>query len=154
MAAGNYWWDYSMKLSGRLYPKDRSFSILPIDDTELMPLDEIGIAGWGMGGTDDCPVVFIQKLAYEGDFHLQKELQSKLGATYGGRTTVCEEEETNSVLRVEIDDWREGDRLLYTYRKLFVAGNVIFQVSGQTQMWTKERDRAKLKTVVDSFRLR
>ena len=119
-----------------------------------MPLDEIGITGWGMGGTDDCPVVFIQKLAYEGDFHLQKELQSKLGATYGGRTTVCEEEETNSVLRVEIDDWREGDRLLYTYRKLFVADNVIFQVSVQTQMRTKERDRAKLKTVVDSFRLR
>jgi len=154
MSAGNYWWDYSMKLSGRLYPKDRSFSILPIDDTELMPLDEIGIAGWGMGGTDDCPVVFVQRLAYAGDFELQKELQSQLGATYGGRTTVCEEEVTKSVLRVEIDDWREGERLLYTYRKLFVAGNVIYQVSGQTQMRTKARDRAKLKAVVDSFKLR
>ena len=154
MSAGNYWWDYSMKLSGRLYPKDRSFSILPIDDTELMPLDEIGIAGWGMGGTDDCPVVFIQRLAYSGDFATHKELQRQLGATYGGRTTVCEEEVTNSVLRVEIDDWREGDRLLYTYRKLFVAGNVIYQVSGQTQMRTKDRDRAKLKSVVDSFKTR
>ena len=154
MSAGNYWWDYSMKLSGRLYPKDRSFSILPIDDTELMPLDEIGIAGWGMGGTDDCPVVFIQRLAYSGNFATHKELQRQLGATYGGRTTVCEEEVTNSVLQVEIDDWREGERLLYTYRKLFVAGNVIYQVSGQTQMRTKERDRAKLKTIVDSFRLR
>ena len=153
MLAGNVWWDYSMKLSGRLYPPDRSFSILPIDDTELMPLDEIGIAGWGMGGTDDCPVVLIQRLAYAGDFGQHKELQSKLGATYGGRTTVCEEEVSNAVLRVEIDDWREGERLLYTYRKLFVAGNVIYQVSGQTQMRTKERDRAKLKTVVDSFKL-
>ena len=154
MSAGNFWWEHSMKLSGRLYPKDRSFSILPIDDTELMPLDEIGISGWGMGGADDCPVVFIQRLAYSGDFDTHKELQSKLGATYGGRTTVCEEEVTNSVLRVEIDDWREGERLLYTYRKLFVAGDVIYQVSGQTQMRTKERDRAKLKTIVDSFRLR
>ena len=36
----------------------------------------------------------------------------------------------------------------------FDAGNVIYQVSGQTQMHTKERDRAKLKTVVDSFKLR
>ena len=154
MSAGNYWWDYSMKLAGRRYPADRSFSILPIDDTELMPLDELGIAGWGMGGTDDCPVVFIQRLAYAGNFALHKELQSNLGATYGGRTTVCEEEVTNSVLRVEIDNWREGERLLYTYRKLFVAGNVIYQVSGQTQMPTKDRDRARLKTVVDSFKLR
>ena len=154
MSVGNYWWDYSMRLAGRLYPADRSFSILPIDKTELMPLDELGIAGWGMGGTDDCPVVFIQKLAYDGDFKLHKELQSKVGATYGGRTTVCEEEATNKVLRVEIDDWREGDRQLYLYRKLFVAGKVIYQVSGQTQMRTKERDRAKLKTVVDSFRLK
>ena len=153
-SAENAWWEYSMKLSGRLYPPDRSFSILPIDDTELMPLDELGIAGWGMGGTDDCPVVFVQRLAYDGDFAIHKELQSKLGATYGGRTTVCDEEVTNSVLRVEIDDWREGDRLLYTYRKLFVAGNVIYQVSGQTQMRTKDRDRAKLKSAVDSFRLR
>ena len=148
------WWDYSMKLSGRLYPSDRSFSILPIDDTELMPLDELGITGWGMGGSDDCPVVFIQKLAYSGDFELQRELQGKLGATYGGRTTVCEEEVQNSVLRVEIDNWREGDRLLYVYRKLFVAGSVIYQVSGQTQMHTKDRDRTKLKSVVDSFKLR
>ena len=154
MSAGNYWWDYSMKLAGRRYPADRSFSILPIDDTELMPLDELGIAGWGMGGTDDCPVVFIQRLAYAGDFALHKELQSNLGATYGGRTTVCEEEVTNSVLRVEIDNWREGERLLYTYRKLFVAGNVIYQVSGQAQMHTKDRDRDKLKAVVDSFKLR
>ena len=154
MSAGNYWWDYSMKLAGRLYPADRSFSILPIDETELMPLDELGIAGWGMGGTDDCPIVLVQKLAYDGDFKLHRELQSKVGATYGGRTTVCEEEVTNSVLRVEIDDWREGERLLYTYRKLFVAGNVIFQVSGQTQMHTKDRDRDKLKAVVDSFKLR
>lgn len=61
---------------------------------------------------------------------------------------------TNSVLRVEIDDWREGDRLLYTYRKLFVSGNVICQVSGQTQMRTKDRDRVKLKNVVESFKLR
>ena len=152
--AENVWWDHAMKRAGRLYPSDRSFSILPIDDTELMPLDEIGIAGWGMGGTDDCPVVFVQKLAYSGDFELQKELQSQLGATYGGRTTVCEEEVTNSVLRVEIDDWREGDRRLYTYRKLFVSGNVIYQVSGQTQMRTKDRDRVKLKNVVESFKLR
>ena len=61
---------------------------------------------------------------------------------------------TNSVLRVEIDNWREGERLLYTYRKLFAAGNVIYQVSGQTQMRTKDRDRAKLKSVVDSFKVR
>ena len=154
MSAGNYWWDYSMKLVGRRYPADRSFSILPIDDTELMPLDELGIAGWGMGGADDCPVVFIQKLAFSGDFALHKELQSNLGATYGGWTTVCEEEVTNSVLRVEIDNWREGEQLLYTYRKLFVAGNVIYQVSGHTQMPTKGRDRDKLKAVVDSFKLR
>ena len=154
MFAGNVWWDYKMKLSGRRYPADRSFSILPIDETELMPLDELGITGWGMGGTDDCPVVFIQKLAYAGDFELHKELQSQLGATYGGRTTACEEEASNAVLRVEIDDWREGERLLYTYRKLFVSGNVIYQVSGQTQMHTKDRDRAKLKAVVDSFKLR
>ena len=150
----NFLFDHSMRMSGRRYPADRSFSILPIDDTELLPLDELGITGWGMGGTDDCPVVFIQKLAYDGDFKLHKELQSKVGATYGGRTTVCEEEATNKVLRVEIDDWREGDRQLYIYRKLFVAGKVIYQVSGQTQMRTKERDRAKLKTVVDSFRLK
>ena len=147
-------WKHSIKRSGRLCPADCSFSILPIDDTELMPLDALGIVGWGMGDADDCPVVFVQRLAYDGDFNLQKELQSKLGATYGGRTTVCEEEVTNSVLRVEIDDWREGERLLYTYRKLFVTGDVIYQVSGQTQMHTKDRDRAKLKAVVDSFMLR
>ena len=47
-----------------------------------------------------------------------------------------------------------GDRQLYIYRKMFVAGKVIYQVSGQTQMRTKERDRAKVKTVVDSFRLK
>ena len=154
MSAGNLWWDYSMKLAGRRFPADRSFSILPIDDTELMPLDELGIVGWGMGDSDDCPIVLIQKLAYSGDFDLQKELQSNLGATYGGRTTVCEEEVTNSVLRVEIDDWREGERLLYTYRKLFVAGDVIYQVTGHTLMCDKERDRAKLKSVVDSFKVR
>lgn len=154
MSAGNLWWDYSMKLAGRRFPADRSFSILPIDDTELMPLDELGIVGWGMGDSDDCPIVLIQKLAYSGDFELQKELQSNLGATYGGRTTVCEEEVTNSVLRVEIDDWREGERLLYTYRKLFVAGDVIYQVTGHTLMCYKERDRAKLKSVVDSFKVR
>ena len=154
MSAGNAWWDYSMRLSGRLYPPDRSFSILPIDNTKLMPLDELGIAGWGMGGTGDCPVVFVQKLAYLGDFGQHKELQSRLGATYGGRTTVCEEEVTNSVLRVEIDDWREGERLLYAYRKLFVAGDVIYQVTGHTLMCTKERDRDKLMMVVDSFKVR
>ena len=154
LLAGNVLWDHKMKLAGRRFPADRSFSILPIDDTELMPLDEIGIVGWGMGDSDDCPVVLVQKLAYSGDFDLQKELQSKLGATYGGITTVCEEEVTNAVLRVEIDNWREGERLLYTYRKLFVAGDVIYQVSGQTQMSTKDRDRAKLKAVVDSFMLR
>ena len=119
-----------------------------------MPLDELGIAGWGMGGTGDCPVVFVQKLAYSGDFGQHKELQSRLGATYGGRTTVCEEEVTNSVLRVEIDDWREGERLLYAYRKLFVAGDVIYQVTGHTLMCTKERDRDKLMMVVDSFKVR
>ncbi len=148
------WWKHSMKRSGRLYPADCSFSILPIDNTELMPLDALGIVGWGMGEADDCPVVFVQRLAYDGDFNLYKELQSKLGATYGGRTTVCEDEVTNSVLRIEIDDWREGEHLLYTYRKLFVSGDVIYQVSGQTQMRTKDRDRAKLKSVVDSFMLR
>lgn len=148
------WWKHSIKRSGRLYPADCSFSILPIDNTELMPLDALGIVGWGMGEADDCPVVFVQRLAYDGDFNLYKELQSKLGATYGGITTVCEEEVTNAVLRVEIDNWREGERLLYTYRKLFVAGEVIYQVTGQTQMSTKDRDRAKLKAVVDSFMLR
>jgi len=148
----NVWWDRSMKLSGRVYPSDRSFSILPIDETELMPLDELGIAGWGMGGADDCPVVFVQRLAYAGDFSQHRELQSQLGATYGGRTTVCEEEVSNAVLRVEIENWREGERLLYAYRKLFVDGKVIYQVTGQTQMRTKARDRDKLKMVVDSFK--
>jgi len=152
--AGNVWWDRSMKLAGRVYPSDRSFSILPIDETELMPLDELGIAGWGMGGADDCPVVFVQRLAYAGDFSQHRELQSQLGATYGGRTTVCEEEVSNAVLRVEIDNWREGERLLYAYRKLFVEGEAIYQVTGQTQMQTKERDRDKLKMVVDSFKVR
>ena len=154
MLAGNAWWDYSMKLSGRIYPPDRSFSILPIDDTRLMPLDELGISGWGMGETGDCPIVIVQKLAYAGDFGIHRELQSRVGATYGGRTTACEEEVTNSVLRVEIDDWREGDNQLYVYRKLFAAGDVIYQVSGQTLMRTKERDRARLKAVVDSFKAR
>ena len=37
---------------------------------------------------------------------------------------------------------------------LLSADNVIYQVSGQTQMRTKDRDRAKLKSVVDSFKLR
>ena len=154
LLAGNIMWDHKMRLAGRIYPSDRSFSILPIDDAELMPLDAGGISGWGMGGEDDCPVVLVQRLAYDGDFNLHKELQSKLGATYGGITTVCEEEVENAVLRVEIDNWREGARLLYTYRKLFAAGDVIYQVSGQTQMSTKDRDRAKLKAVVDSFMLR
>jgi len=154
MSVGNVLWDQSMKLAGRLYPEDRSFSILPIDETELMPLAELGISGWGMGGTNSCPVVFIQKLAYSGDFDEHKELQSKIGATYGGKTLVCEEEVSNSVLRVEIDNWREGEWLLYTYRKLFLVGDAIYQVSGQTQMRYKDRDRDKLKLVVDSFKAR
>ena len=45
-------------------------------------------------------------------------------------------------------------RLLYAYRKLFVAGDVIYQVTGHTLMCTKERDRDKIKTVVDSFKAR
>ena len=55
---------------------------------------------------------------------------------------------------MEIEGWREGDRLLYAYRKLFVAGNVIYQVTGHTLMCAKERDRDKIKTVVDSFKAR
>jgi len=154
IALSDVYFDAKVRKENRLSPPDRSFSILPIDSSELMPLDGLGLSGWGMGEEGDCPIVLVQKLAYNGDFATYRKLQRELGATYGGRTIVCEDEITNRVLRVEIDDWREGERLLYAYRKLYVAGNRIYQVTGQTQMRTKARDRDKLKMVVDSFKVR
>ena len=146
-------WRFDRMLAeeGRLAPPDRSFSIKAIDETGLMSLSEIGIDGWGMGKEDDSPIVLVQKLAYSGDFRDSIAVQERVGEAYGGRTIAKDEEVPGRVYRVEIDDFREGDRLLYHYRKIYLCGKIVYLVSGQTEMKNKERDRAKLKTCVDSF---
>ena len=143
--------DRTLVEEGRLAPPDRSFSIKAIDETVLMSLSGIGIDGWGMGREDDSPIVLIQKLAYSGDFKDSIAVQERVGEAYGGRTVAKVEEAPGLVYRVEIDDFREGDRLLYHYRKIYLCGKVVYLVSGQTEMKNKERDRAKLKVCVDSF---
>ena len=147
-------WERRMTAAGRIFPADRSFSILPIDKSELLRLSEIGVDGWGMGEIGDSPIVLVQKLVYSGDFQDQAEFQRNIAEVYGGRTLACEEVVPGKELMVEIENWHEGELRLYIYRKLFLGGDVIYQVSGQTQMMFKDRDCEKLKACVDSFEFR